>query len=308
MKHQLCSLLDQQLNLPSGCPPQRGGLGRLLILCPPAIPSTRVTCPYHLQRNNAMRKAPCPFRSVNWRLSRAESPLTLHKGKQSIAYLSKLSPCLRDGGQRPSDRSEWHTCHQSFWLFWNSDHTYYLTLCPAKKRETIAVVMWQMHGLWLTCWHKTGAKRRFGKCSILTGMAAMKYLMGQIDGEKLYSHLIPFQTSQLFQRLFIMTLWSPQVLLWTWAWLLGDTLLNQASWCGPQSGPPAAATLCITAPTIILNPSSGSTLGPWAQKRPFQILQLPISLIYLPLHQISFWSRLSWIPKLAQHLGKFISL
>lgn len=144
---------------------------------------------------------------------------------------------------RDHQTDQWHTCHQSFWLFWNSDHTYYLTLCPAKKRETIAVVMWQMHGLRLTCWHKTGAKMRFGKCSILTGMAAMKYLMGQIDGGKLYSHLIPFQTSQLFQRLFITTLWSPQVLLWTRAWLLGDTLLNQASWCGPQSGPPAAATL-----------------------------------------------------------------
>lgn len=116
-KHQLCSLLDQRLNLPSGCPPQRAGFGRLLILCPPAISPTRVTSPYHLQRNNAMSKAPCPFRSVNWRLSRAESPLTLHKGKQSMASLSKLSPCLRDGGQRPSDRSEWHKCHQSFWLF-----------------------------------------------------------------------------------------------------------------------------------------------------------------------------------------------
>lgn len=77
-----------------------------------------------------------------------------------------------------------------------------------------------MHGLWLKCWHKSGAKRRFGKCSVLTGMAAIKYLTGQIDGGKLCSHLISFQTSQLFQRLFIMTFWSPQVLLRTRAGLL----------------------------------------------------------------------------------------
>lgn len=65
MERQLCSLLDQRLNLPSGCPPPRGGFGRLLLLCSPVISSTRVTSPYHLQRNNATRRAPCPFRPVN---------------------------------------------------------------------------------------------------------------------------------------------------------------------------------------------------------------------------------------------------
>lgn len=108
------------------------------------------------------------------------------------------------------------------------------------------------------------------------GMAAIKYLMGQIDGGKAYSHLIPSQTSQLFQRLFITAFWSPQVLVQTWAWLLGGALLTQANWCVPSQVP------------LQLLLSASPLPPPSCILPPLQILQLPTSLIYLPLHQISF--------------------
>lgn len=81
IKQQLCSLPHQWLHSPSGCPPPRGGSGKLLVLCSSTIS-------YNLQHNNAVSKAPRPFRWVKWRLTH-----TLHKGKRSVSYLRKLSPC-----------------------------------------------------------------------------------------------------------------------------------------------------------------------------------------------------------------------
>lgn len=206
-KHQLRSLLDQRPSLPSGRPPQRGGCGRLLILRPPAIPSTGVTAPYHLQHNKCYEES-----SLFLQISELDAKSLRHSSQGAVSGsfeqakpLSKgwWSETIREVGvaQVPPELL-------AFLKF--ASHLLPYSVSSKERRNNCCGGVTDAQ---VKRRHQTGAKRAFGKCSILTGMAAVRCLVGQIDGGKSYSHLIPFQTSQLFQRLFVMTFRSPQVLL-----------------------------------------------------------------------------------------------